>query len=167
MELAHACSCSQPIHTQMNTHIYVYEPSSFSIYSIINQKHRVEETEGREINKNNKSKKMVVKGQCIPKMVKSKNYTKNNRNSLSSPVTLLERFRAVVLRLMMLSTLTSKSADHGGSGGGGGLDRGGQNKHGCYHLNEHHHSEAVEDCIEFIKQKANIIDRPISSHYYE
>ncbi|KAI9121779.1 hypothetical protein K1719_007169 [Acacia pycnantha] len=95
---------------------------------------------------------MLMKGQCIPRMMKSNNYPKN-KSSPASPMTLLERFREAVLRLMMLSALSKATADHDGSGGDSNQ---GQNKHCCYRLNEHHHSEAVADCIEFIKQKAAV-----------
>lgn len=61
-------------------------------------------------------------------------------------MSLLERFREAVLRLMMLSAL-SKATNHGG----GSSDRGQRRR---YYPNDPHHSEAVADCIEFIKEKA-------------
>ncbi|KAI9121721.1 hypothetical protein K1719_007111 [Acacia pycnantha] len=99
-----------------------------------------------------------MKGQCIPRMMKNNSCPKNRSSPASPIMTLSERFRAAVLRLMMLSAL-SKAADHGGNRG---------QTHRCYQLNEHnHHSEAVADCIEFIKQKAVAVavDRPKSSIY--
>ena len=61
-------------------------------------------------------------------------------------MTLLERFREAVFRLMMLSAL-SKASSHGGSGEQPQRQR-------RYHPHDPHHSEAVADCIEFIKRKA-------------
>ncbi|KAK7307488.1 hypothetical protein VNO77_40596 [Canavalia gladiata] len=83
----------------------------------------------------------MMKGQCMPRL-------KGNscKNKSPSPMTLLERFREAVLRLMMFSAL-SKATNHGGSGDG-------ERQHRRYSPYDPHHTEAVADCIEFIKKKA-------------
>ncbi|KAG4973426.1 hypothetical protein AAZX31_11G074400 [Glycine max] len=84
----------------------------------------------------------MMKGQCMPRLKSS-----SCKNKTPSPMTLLERFREAVLRLMMLSAL-SKATNHRRSGDG---ER--QNRH-FNSPHDPHHSEAVADCIEFIKKKA-------------
>lgn len=64
-------------------------------------------------------------------------------------MTLLERFREAVLRLMMLSALSKASGNHRGTSGGDGEP---QNRR-CSPYDPHH-TEAVADCIEFIKKKS-------------
>ncbi|KAK7309344.1 hypothetical protein RJT34_05989 [Clitoria ternatea] len=83
----------------------------------------------------------MMKGQCIPKL-KSKNKT-------PSPMTLLERFREAVLRLMMISAFSkAATTNHGGSADG-------ERQLRRFTPNyDPHHTEAVADCIEFIKKKA-------------
>ncbi|KAL5099544.1 hypothetical protein RYX36_003871 [Vicia faba] len=85
----------------------------------------------------------MMKGQCMPRL-KSNSF----KNKIPSPITLLERFREAVFRLMMMSAFSKTSAsNHGGSGDG---ER--QIRYSQY--DTHHNSEAVADCIEFIKKKA-------------
>ncbi|KAJ1408801.1 hypothetical protein SESBI_23213 [Sesbania bispinosa] len=85
----------------------------------------------------------MMKGQCMPRL-------KSNscKNKVPSPMTLLERFREAVLRLMMFSALSkATTTNHGG----------GERQRRYRHSNspyDPHHSEAVADCIEFIKKKA-------------
>ncbi|KAK7406809.1 hypothetical protein VNO78_08442 [Psophocarpus tetragonolobus] len=83
----------------------------------------------------------MMKGQCMPRL-------KSNscKNKTPSPMTLLERFREAVLRLMMFSAL-SKATNNCGS------DDGQRQLRGCSPYDPHH-TEAVADCIEFIKKKA-------------
>ncbi|GAU13214.1 hypothetical protein TSUD_234210 [Trifolium subterraneum] len=84
----------------------------------------------------------MMKGQCMPRL-KSNSY----KNKIPSPMTLLERFREAVFRLMMMSAFSKTTANHGGSGDG-------ERQRRCYSHCDAHNSEAVADCIEFIKKKA-------------
>lgn len=84
-----------------------------------------------------------MKGQCIPRM---------KGNKIPSPMTLLERFREAVLRLMMFSAISKATNNNRGGGSGGDRER--QRRYSPY--NDPHHSEAVADCIEFIKKKSAI-----------
>ena len=87
-----------------------------------------------------------MKGQCMPRL---KSNSCSTKNKSPTPMTLLERFREAVLRLMMLSALSrATTTNHGGSG-----DEGGRQRRYCSAYDPHH-SEAVADCIEFIKKKA-------------
>ncbi|RDX61517.1 hypothetical protein CR513_60244, partial [Mucuna pruriens] len=86
-----------------------------------------------------------MKGQCMPRL-------KSNscKNKAASPITLLERFREAVLRLMMFSALskaTATATNHRG-------DDGERQNRRYSSPHDPHHSEAVADCIEFIKRKA-------------
>ena len=83
----------------------------------------------------------MMKGQCMPRL-KSNSY----KNKIPSPMTLLERFREAVFRLMMMSAFSKTATNHGGSGDGERQIR--------YSHYDTHNSEAVADCIEFIKKKA-------------
>ncbi|KAK8663977.1 hypothetical protein V6N13_083782 [Hibiscus sabdariffa] len=81
---------------------------------------------------------------CRPRM-KSRN--KNNRLSSMS---LLERFREAVFRLIMLSALTKAATrPHAASSASTAAT-----PWKYYRPADAHHSEAVVDCIEFIKKKA-------------
>ncbi|WJX55717.1 hypothetical protein P8452_46227 [Trifolium repens] len=84
----------------------------------------------------------MMKGQCMPRL-KSNSY----KNKIPSPMTLLERFREAVFRLMMMSAFSKTTTNHGGSGDG-------ERQRRCYSHYDTHNSEAVADCIEFIKKKA-------------
>lgn len=95
----------------------------------------------------------MMKGQCMPRL-------KNNsfKNKIPSPMTLLERFREAVFRLMMMSAFSkTTTSNHGGSGDG---ER--QRRYSQYD-STHHNSEAVADCIEFIKKKA-VVDTDENRH---
>ncbi|KAL2348598.1 hypothetical protein Fmac_002598 [Flemingia macrophylla] len=92
-----------------------------------------------------RSIELMMKGQCMPRL-KGNNSCKTNKPP--SPITLLERFREAVLRLMMISALSKPTTNH----------RHGDQRHNPrHHINsphDPHHTEAVADCIEFIKKKA-------------
>ncbi|WRX10615.1 hypothetical protein QQP08_003102 [Theobroma cacao] len=84
---------------------------------------------------------------CMPR------FKGSNKNKRLSPMTLLERFREAVLRLIMLSALTKTSHHHTGS----------STAPRKYYPADAHHSEAVADCIEFIKKKASRVENRDSS----
>lgn len=66
-------------------------------------------------------------------------------------MTLLERFREAVFRLIMLTALSKGCA--AGTHTAGSVDT---VQRPCYHqYDDPHHSEAVADCIEFIKKSAS------------
>ncbi|GLT82652.1 hypothetical protein SLE2022_010110 [Rubroshorea leprosula] len=75
---------------------------------------------------------------CIPRF-------RSNKKTRPSPMTLLERFRETVLRLIMLSALSKSSHTPGSSP---------VVQPRKYCPADAHQSEAVADCIEFIKKKA-------------
>lgn len=82
---------------------------------------------------------------CLPR------FKGNNKNKRLSPMTLLERFREAVLRLIMLSALTKASSSHQHS-----TSSSAATPRRYYRPAEsQYHSEAVADCIEFIKKKAS------------
>lgn len=78
---------------------------------------------------------------CIPRIGGN---TCTNNTSRLSPTSLLERFREAVFRLIMLSAL-SKATNHTESG----------DVRRSYHPQESHRSDAVAECIEFIKKSAS------------
>ncbi|TKY70475.1 Transducin/WD40 repeat superfamily protein [Spatholobus suberectus] len=84
----------------------------------------------------------MMKGQCMPRLK-----SPSCKNKTPSPMTLLERFREAVLRLMMVTAL-SKATNHNRSSGDG------ERQNRRYSPYDPHHTEAVADCIEFIKKKA-------------
>lgn len=88
----------------------------------------------------------------IPKIMKSILWFKssNKNNKCLSPVSLLERFREAVFRLIMLSALSKASHHHQSSSST--VSR-------RYYPADAHHNEAVADCIEFIKKKSSREDR--------
>ncbi|KAF8377835.1 hypothetical protein HHK36_031220 [Tetracentron sinense] len=77
---------------------------------------------------------------CIPKLRRN-NSTSNNNNL--SPISLLERFREAVFRLIMVSALSKATHQSGPI-----------NVAPAYYPPDPHHSEAVADCIDFIKKSA-------------
>jgi|UniRef100_A0A2N9H458 hypothetical protein len=89
------------------------------------------------------SPKKLKTSLCIPRL--KGNGCTNKNKGLSPLTTLLERFREAVFRLIMLSAM-SKATNHTESADV-------QRCH--YPINDPHHSEAVADCIEFIKKKAS------------
>ncbi|KAI4314759.1 hypothetical protein L6164_027636 [Bauhinia variegata] len=96
----------------------------------------------------------MMKGQCMPRFRSC-----STKNKSPSPMSLLERFREAVFRLMMLSALSKATANNQGGSG----DSGRQRRRYYSYQNDPHHSEAVADCIEFIKKKATVDDNRHSS----
>ncbi|GAA0185465.1 hypothetical protein LIER_32753 [Lithospermum erythrorhizon] len=75
--------------------------------------------------------------------------TKKTNRMSSSPMSLLDRFREAVFRLIMVSALSSSTTHRGQR-----VDtRGSNNYYNCY-KEEPHRSQDVADCIEFIKKSA-------------
>ena len=97
-------------------------------------------TENMEKKTRGSPKKMKSSSLCMPRL------KGNNKNKRLSPMTLLERFQEAVLRLIMLSALTKASHQHTSSS---------VTPRTYYRPADAHHSEAVADCIEFIKKKAS------------
>lgn len=89
---------------------------------------------------------------CIPRL--RVNTTCTIKNHRLSPMTLLERFRQAVFRLMMLSALSKATHNAAGSS----PDHQVMKKRSSYYPADPHHSEAVADCIEFIK-KSSLTDQ--------
>ncbi|KAJ6682212.1 hypothetical protein OIU74_020454 [Salix koriyanagi] len=86
---------------------------------------------------------------CIPRLrVNTASTIKNHR---LSPMTLLERFRQAVFRLMVFSALSK--ATHNAAAGSS-PDHLVMKKRSSYYPADPHHSEAVADCIEFIKRSS-------------
>ncbi|MCD9645159.1 hypothetical protein HAX54_033880 [Datura stramonium] len=87
---------------------------------------------------------------CMPKIRGSNNSCTPKSNRLS-PMSLLDRFRQAVFRLIMLSAMSKATQQEQRSN----LS---PISHRSYYSHEHHHSEAVADCIEFIKKSATAYD---------
>ncbi|MQL76399.1 hypothetical protein Taro_008799 [Colocasia esculenta] len=85
---------------------------------------------------------------CIPRRRRS--------HPRPSPASLLDRFREVVFRLIMMTAAASRG------GGAQARARQGRRAHGGgggrVHRSDSYRSEAVEDCIEFFKRSASGID---------
>ncbi|KAH7849534.1 hypothetical protein Vadar_019178 [Vaccinium darrowii] len=82
----------------------------------------------------------------------STSYGRNNHRRLS-PMSLLDRLRQAVFHIIMLNALSKanhQTDHHHGSGADQVQARGG--RYGYNYLNDPRHSEAVADCIEFIKK---------------
>ncbi|KAG6700824.1 hypothetical protein I3843_08G126000 [Carya illinoinensis] len=92
-------------------------------------------------------RKPKISSLCIPRL-RGNAACANKNNKSVSPMTLLERFREAVLRLIMLSALSKATSN------GTGSTADAQTRRCCY-PNDSHHSEAVADCIEFIKKTAS------------
>ncbi|XAR73779.1 hypothetical protein NMG60_11007865 [Bertholletia excelsa] len=67
-----------------------------------------------------------------------------------SPMTLFDRLREAVFRLIMLSALSKATQQAAGAGPAHSPQR------SYSYQREPHHSEAVADCIEFIKKSATV-----------
>ncbi|KAG7535820.1 hypothetical protein ISN45_Aa08g032070 [Arabidopsis thaliana x Arabidopsis arenosa] len=85
---------------------------------------------------------------CVPR-VRTNSRTAGDREISVTSLTILDRFREAVLRLIMISAVSkSKSRRH-------------NNKQTptqkYYNTTDTYHSEAVADCIEFIRTKKAII----------
>ncbi|KAE9444835.1 hypothetical protein C3L33_17778, partial [Rhododendron williamsianum] len=93
---------------------------------------------------------------CVPKFklttTTSTSYGRSNRRL--SPMSLLDRLRQAVYRIIMLNALCKTNVQQTDHGSGGGSDqvqaRGG--RCGYNYLYDPRHNEAVADCIEFIKK---------------
>ncbi|GMI66065.1 hypothetical protein HRI_000275800 [Hibiscus trionum] len=95
---------------------------------------------------------MEKKTRSSPKVMKSSafcmpGFKGNNKNKRLSPTTLLQRFREAVFRLIMISAL-GKASHHRSSTSYSNAPQ-------KYYTADAHHSEAVADCIEFIKKKSS------------
>lgn len=89
-------------------------------------------------------------GFCVPR-VKHNSRTTGDGEISVTPMTLLDRFREAVLRLIMISAV-SKSTSRRRNKQPAATDR-------CqkyYNPSDTYHSEAVADCIEFIRTKKAI-----------
>lgn len=110
----------------------------------------MEKSKGRRRN-------MVKSHLCIPRLVRGSASCRSSggggsgtvaatNSRLSPAMSLLERFREAVFRLIMLTALSKATTGHGGSR---------RDVPRSYYPNDPHHSEAVADCIEFIKKSAS------------
>lgn len=87
--------------------------------------------------------------QCIPRL------GRGGPRSVASPTpSMLERFREAVLRLIMLSAISRGNGRGGGGGGNGGSICGCPESNRTYYSHESHYTEAVADCIDFIKKSS-------------
>ncbi|KAK4346927.1 hypothetical protein RND71_033266 [Anisodus tanguticus] len=75
----------------------------------------------------------------------------SRKSNRLSPISLLDRFRQAVFRLIMLSAMSKATQQEQRSNSS-------PISHRSYYSHEHHHSEAVADCIEFIKKSATTDD---------
>ncbi|KAL4187592.1 hypothetical protein AMTRI_Chr09g39760 [Amborella trichopoda] len=82
---------------------------------------------------------------CIPRL----------RSNRLSPVSILERLREAILRLIMISAIAKGAPQSGLSSG----TRGGTPNHPL----DSHYSEAVADCIEFFKKSACSTETEVST----
>lgn len=88
---------------------------------------------------------------CIPRLRSANNG--NNKNKTPA-MTLLERFREAVFRLIMLSALSKATAATTTTATHNNYHHQAHVSRSYYNPADPHHSEAVADCIEFIKKKA-------------
>lgn len=97
-----------------------------------------------------KGRRIIMKNPfCMPKLRGSNCTRKSNR---LTPMSVLDRFRQAVFRLIMLSAM-SKANQQDPQRSSSPIS------HRCYYSgHEPHHSEAVADCIEFIKKSATTDD---------
>lgn len=100
-----------------------------------------------------KNKTMIKNPFCRPRLRVSATTTSGTKSGGFSPMSLLDRLRDAVFRLIMFSTL-SKAARRSSAP---------PPSDSYYYPNEPHHSEAVADCIEFIKKSATAADAPLQS----
>lgn len=92
---------------------------------------------------------------CIPRLkpASSAAATVSSKTRRFTPVSLLDRFREAVFRLIMISALSSSSR----AGSPGPSPSSKSRCSGPYYYDycpSTHHSDAVADCIEFMKKKA-------------
>ncbi|PIA55507.1 hypothetical protein AQUCO_00700064v1 [Aquilegia coerulea] len=86
---------------------------------------------------------------CIPKLRSSNNNNHSNTTQWLSPISLLERFREAVFRLIMLTALSKTTRRQNDS------DNSTVPKSRSYYSPDQHQSDAVADCIEFIKKSSS------------
>ncbi|ESQ31099.1 hypothetical protein EUTSA_v10005172mg [Eutrema salsugineum] len=85
-------------------------------------------------------------GFCVPR-VKSNSRTTSDREIIVTPMTLLDRFREAVLRLIMISAVSKSTSRRRNKQPSTTTVR-------CqkyYNHTDTYHREAVADCIEFIR----------------
>lgn len=93
-----------------------------------------------------KSSRMKTSLLCIPRhRANTAAAAKTNTTQCLSPISLLERFREAVFRFIMLTAL-SKATRHNDQNNA---------PRSCYYSPDQHQSDAVADCIEFIKKSAS------------
>ncbi|KAK9284569.1 hypothetical protein L1049_023744 [Liquidambar formosana] len=90
-----------------------------------------------------KGKRMNMKSHlCIPRLrINTCTTTTTTNSKRVSPMSLLERLREAVFRLIMLTAISKASQNTGSA-----------EANRSYHPPDPHHSEAVAECIEFIKK---------------
>ncbi|GFY88004.1 hypothetical protein Acr_05g0016430 [Actinidia rufa] len=87
---------------------------------------------------------------CIPKFRTTTACARNNHRHLSPAMSLLDRLREAVFRLIMWSALSKATQESNPSSGARDHYR------SCYdYVHDPRHSDAVAECIEFIKKSAN------------
>nr|DAD41170.1 TPA_asm: hypothetical protein HUJ06_015493 [Nelumbo nucifera] len=91
-------------------------------------------------------RRMVKSSVCMPRFSSRRSNNKSSSKRPLSPISLLERFRGAVLRLIMLSSLSNKSTQQSAPAAASAPR--------AHYSHDPHHSEAVADCIEFIKRSA-------------
>ncbi|KAF9618463.1 hypothetical protein IFM89_001186 [Coptis chinensis] len=91
-----------------------------------------------------KGRRNMKSSLCIPRL----RGINNSKNTRVSPLSLLERFREAVFRLIMLTALSKTTR---------GCDNGSDHvpRSRPYYHQDQHNSDAVADCIEFIKKSAS------------
>lgn len=77
-----------------------------------------------------------------------------SRSNRISPMSLLDRFREAVFRLIMISALSKATTTHGRKTEKSARTHKRSTSFQYNYAYEPHHSEAVADCIEFIKKSA-------------
>ncbi|KAF4371859.1 hypothetical protein G4B88_016922 [Cannabis sativa] len=118
----------------------------------------------RGVSSTNNNTKVKTNYLCIPRL-RNNNNNNNHNNScttkkkgLTPAMTLLDRFREAVFRLIMFSAFSPSSKTASSTV----LNRDGSTPEAtrCYRRpgDDHMQSEAVADCIEFIKKKAMPFD---------
>lgn len=91
---------------------------------------------------------------CMPRLGGSSSRSRKSTR-LITPMSLLDRFREAVFGLIMLSSLSKATTVHENrTSTGSGHAHHHHHHHTSYYSYDSHHSEAVADCIEFIKKSA-------------
>ncbi|KAL1217055.1 hypothetical protein V5N11_021403 [Cardamine amara subsp. amara] len=87
-------------------------------------------------------------GFCVPR-VKPNSRTTGDREITVNPMTLLDRFREAILRLIMISAVSKSTSSRQRNKQSPASQK-------YYNSTDTYHSEAVADCIEFIRTKKAI-----------